>query len=60
MFKPTHKIVTESNANRTNNVGHCYKAGTLVEWVKTAGSHVQVVNANGSVQFVQHSDLETL
>jgi len=60
MFKPTHKIVTESNKTRTNNVAHCYKAGTLVEWIKTAGNHMQVVNANGSVQFVQLSDLEAL
>lgn len=60
MFKPTHKIVTESNKGRTNNVIHCYKAGTLVEWVKVAGGHVHVVNANGSVQFVQPSDLEAL
>jgi hypothetical protein len=60
MFNPTHKIVTEANKTRTNNVGHCYKAGTLVEWVKATKTHIQVVNANGSVQFVLITDLEAL
>lgn len=60
MFKPTHKIVTEANKARTNNVLHCYKAGTLVEWVKSTKTHVHVINANGSVQFVALSDLEAL
>lgn len=60
MFNPTHKIVTEADKARTNNVGHCYKAGTLVEWVKATKTHVHVVNANGSVQFVTLKDLEAL
>lgn len=60
MFKPTHKIVTESNKTRSNNVVHCYKRGTLVEVQGQTDLIVKVVNANGSVQFVQPSDLEAL
>lgn len=60
MFKPTHKIVTESNKTRTNDVCHCYKAGTLVEWVKAVHGYVHVVNENGSIQFVLITDLEAL
>lgn len=60
MFKPTHKIVTEANKARTNGVVHVYKFGTLVEVQDSTSRIVKVVNANGSVQFVQRSDLEAL
>lgn len=60
MFNPTHKIVTESTESRSNDVCHCYKANTLVEWIKATKTHVHVVNEFGSSQFVTLKDLESI
>jgi hypothetical protein len=60
MFKPTHKIVTESTKVRDNGVVHCYKRGTLVQSLAGDQLFVKVVNENGSVQFVRPSDMEAI
>lgn len=60
MFKPTHKIVTEANKARSNGTIHAFKRGTLVEVKDSTSRIVKVVNSGGTVQFVQHSDLEAL
>jgi hypothetical protein len=56
-FKHTHVIMTELDKAETNGVKHFFKFGTEVVWVKAHHGFVEVVNANGSKQFVQLSDL---
>jgi hypothetical protein len=56
-FKATHVIMTQANKAGTNGVLHCFKFGTEVMWVKAQHGYIKVVNANGSLQFVQLSDL---
>lgn len=56
-FNATHVIMTQADKAFSNGVCHCFKFGTEVVWIKAFRTHIKVVNANGSVQFVQLSDL---
>lgn len=56
-FQITHVIMTQADKARTNGVTHCFSFGTEVMWIKAMHGYVKVVNANGSVQFVQLNDL---
>lgn len=56
-LETTHIIMTQADKGYTNGVSHCFKFGTEVMWLGNTKTHVKVVNANGSVQFVTLNDL---
>lgn len=56
-FQATHVIMTQANKARTNGIVHCYTFGTEVMWVKARANTVKVISRDGTIQFVNLSDL---
>lgn len=56
MFTPTHVIMTQLDSV-TPHIVHLFKFGTEVEWIKAFRTHIKVRNRNGSIQYVELSDI---
>lgn len=59
-FNATHVIMTELDKAETNGIKHFFKFGTEVELIKCTPFHLVVVNARGSVQYVELSDVRLM